>query len=85
MDLRVEMIREHDAGESITALAEIYQVSRKTIYKWLKRYETAGAAGLTDRSRAPHERPQQVNEEIVKAIIEARHRWKWGPRKLRVK
>lgn len=85
MDLRVELIRAHDAGESITALAEIYQVSRKTIYKWLKRYEAAGAAGLADRSRAPHERPQQVSEEMVKEIIEARHRWKWGPRKLRLK
>lgn len=85
MDLRVELIREYEAGESIAALAEIYQVSRKTIYKWLKRFESSGTAGLADLSRAPHERPQQVSEEMVKAIIEARHRWKWGPRKLRLK
>ncbi len=85
MDLRVELIRDYEAGESIAALAEIYEVSRKTIYKWLKRYESAGTAGLADRSRAPHERPQQVSEEMVQAIIEARQRWKWGPRKLRLK
>ncbi len=85
MDLRVELIREYEAGESIAALAEVYQVSRKTIYKWLKRYESAGTAGLADLSRAPHERPRNVCEENARAIIEARHQWRWGPRKLRLK
>jgi transposase InsO family protein len=41
--------------------------------------------GLADRSRAPHRRPHSVAEEIVQQILEARQRWKWGPRKLRAK
>jgi len=35
MELRAELIREWKEGESVTALAEAYGVSRKTIYKWL--------------------------------------------------
>ena len=41
MDQRVRLIQEHQEGESISALAEIYDVSRRTIYKWLKRHGSA--------------------------------------------
>lgn len=85
MDLRVRMIQEHAEGHSITALAEMYAVSRKTIYKWLERHEEEGAAGLADRSRAPRDSPHQVSAEMVDLIIAARHRWGWGPYKLRIK
>jgi putative transposase len=85
MDLRVQLIQEYEEGCSIAELAGIYQVSRKTIYKWLDRYDAAGIAGLANRSRLPLHRPNQVSEEIAAHIVAARQRWHWGPRKLRVK
>src|SRR5213078_1400816 len=85
MDLRARLIHDYNEGESPTALAEIYHVSRKTIYKWLARHEEAGLAGLADRSRTPLHSPTRLSDEVVQAIIAARHRWKWGPRKLRIK
>lgn len=85
MDLRVQLIQEYRDGQSITALAEIYEVSRKTVYKWLARYDSEGVAGLADLSRAPHHSPDKVGEGLIALIIAARQRWKWGPRKLRIK
>lgn len=85
MERRVELIREHNDGESIISLAESYGVSRKTIYKWIDRHAAEGVAGLQDRSRAPHTSPQQLSEETIARIIQARQRWGWGPRKLIVK
>lgn len=85
MEQRLELIREWKEGESIAVLAEVYGVSRKTVYKWIERYQAEGAAGLKDRSRAPHHRPQQLGDEMIAAILQARQRWGWGPRKLRVK
>jgi transposase InsO family protein len=85
MDLRVQLIQEYDEGQSIAALAEVYGISRKTIYKWLARHAAEGVAGLADRSRMPRHCPGRVSDEIVAAIIAARQRWNWGPRKLRVK
>ena len=85
MDLRVRLIQDYEEGHSIAALAEMYEVSRKTVYKWLERHEAEGVAGLADRSRAPLHSPTKVSEEVIAQIIAARHRWKWGPRKLRVK
>ena len=89
-ELRVEeqrllVVREHDEGTSIAELAETLGVARKTIYKWLERYELQGLDGLKDLSRRPHQSPKQVSEEVAAEIVAARLRWKWGPRKLRVK
>jgi putative transposase len=85
MDLRVQLIHDCEEGHSISELAEVYEVSRKTIYKWLDRHAAEGVAGLADRNRAPHHLPGKLSEEIIAHIIAARQRWKWGPRKLRVK
>ena len=85
MDLRVQLIHDHEEGESISALSEIYGVARKTIYKWLDRHDAAGVAGLADRSRAPQHCPHKLSADVIAEIIAARQRWNWGPRKLRVK
>jgi len=85
MERRVELIREFAGGESIASLAGIYGVARKTIYKWIARQAAEGVAGLQDRSRAPHSRPQQLTAETIAHVIETRQRWGWGPRKLLVK
>jgi len=85
MDLRVQLIEDYRQGYSIASLAEIYNVSRKTIYKWLERHEKSGVAGLADRSRAPHDSPRKLSHEVIEQILAARQRWNWGPRKLRIK
>jgi putative transposase len=80
MDLRVQVIREYNEGESISALGDIYGVSRKTIYKWIERHQVEGMAGLADRRRTPLHSPGKVSEEMVAHIITARERWRWGGR-----
>jgi putative transposase len=82
---RFVVVKDREDGLSISELAEIHGVSRKTIYKWLERYEEQGLEGLSDRSRRPHQSPGQVSAEVEAAIVAARQRWKWGPGKLRVK
>src|ERR1700744_639801 len=85
MDLRVRQIQDHREGHSISALAEIYEVSRNTVYKRLDGYAAEGPAGLANRSHAPLHSPSQLSPEGIADIVAARQRWKWGPRKLRVK
>jgi putative transposase len=82
---RLLMVQDHQEGMSISELAEIYGISRKTVYKWLARQHEQGLAGLTERSRRPHHSPNQVSTEVEAAIVAARYRWRWGPGKLRVK
>jgi len=68
---------------SVAALCRAYGISRKTGYKWLARYQTAGAAGLSDRSRAPRSHPQAVSPDLAELLRRARATHPtWGPRKL---
>lgn len=85
MDARWDMIQDHREGVSISALAELYGASRNTVYKWLERYADEGAAGLNDQSRRPHHSPSKISAEMVAEILAVRHRWGWGPVKLRAK
>lgn len=87
MDERVRMMGELLSGEEPhAAVFARYGVSAKTGYKWLGRYRAQGAAGLVERSHAPHRHGRVVAPDLVEQIVALRERWPhWGPRKLRVK
>lgn len=68
---------------TVAELSKIYGVSRKTGYKWIKRYEEGGFAALADRSRAPKGCPHRMSEWVREKLIEWRIKHPtWGPRKL---
>ena len=50
--------------KSVTAAAIRYKVSRKTVYKWRKRYDGTPET-LKDRSRAPHRIARKQTEEAL--------------------
>lgn len=84
MEQRLEFVREY-ATElfTMTELAVQYGISRKTGYKWLERYATDGAPGLSDRSRRPRESPHATAPALVEAILALRSRHpRWGAKKL---
>ena len=54
VDQRVALVADWLRDEwTMTELAARYRISRKTAYKWVERYDAAGAAGLVERSRRP--------------------------------
>ena len=50
----------------------LYEISRKTGYKWLRRYEEQGEKGLEEISRKPHNQTTKLNENIICRIVEVR-------------
>lgn len=86
MDQRKEFIRAWQERErSIAQLSREFEISRKTAYKWVGRFEESGKAGLRDLSRAPHHSPHAIGGATAAAILAARERYPhWGPRKLRL-
>ncbi len=60
MEERMEFVLTSESGGwSITDLCELFGVSRKTGYKWLRRYEDLGMEGLRELSRAPLSSPER--------------------------
>src|SRR5512133_1719146 len=73
MSQRSELIeRAKQAGANISALCRAYGVSRKTVYKWLKREREAGAAGLQDQSRRPKHSPKQTSRTVEAQVLKER-------------
>jgi len=70
-------------ASSISELCARFGVSRKTGYKWIRRFEAQGFPGLEDHSRRPHTSPFAIDPEIASAIVELRRRHPfWGAKKL---
>lgn len=85
MEERARFAVEYESGEwTMAELCRRYDISRKTGYKILARWQQEGAAGLGDRNRAPHTHPNQTTARIEAAVLALRRaHMSWGPRKLR--
>ena len=87
MKERLRMIDEYLSGErTVSELAREYGVSRKSVYKWIERYESKGWKGLADLSRAPLRHPNSLSAEKEGEILA----WKnkrplWGAPKIHAK
>jgi len=84
MNEKVQMIGDLLKGEhTISEIVEHYRVSRKTVYKWISRYETGGVEALQEGSRAPYSHPNATAPKIVSKIIWTKLRHgSWGPKKV---
>lgn len=86
LEERKRFIEDWLAGGSanIAALCRLYQISRRTGYKWLERFREGGLAALEDRSHAARRQPRRIPEAIEQQLIQARRLHpSWGPKKLR--
>lgn len=84
MQERRQLVALHETGQyTVTELARHFEVSRKTVHKWLGRHTAAGDDGLQDRSRAPHAHPNATSDRVVAEVIRTKlNHPTWGPLKL---
>ena len=61
-DYRLKMV-EYAKLHSISSAAKEFSTTRKTVRKWLYRYEEHGLVGLKDRPRSPKHIPHKMTEE----------------------
>lgn len=83
MDERIKLISDYLSGYTVTELSVAYEVSRKTVYKWVDRYNAHGLDGLKELARSPCVHPNQTDDEVVRLLVEAKQAHQnWGPKKL---
>lgn len=85
VDERARFIQDVQRSQhSVAELCRRYGISRKTGYKWLKRWWAEGPAGLEDRSSRPRSCPWATPREVVGAILHVRRRYPdYGAKKIR--
>ncbi len=69
---------------SMAEACRSFNISRKTGYKWLRRYGKEGDSGLADQSRRPVNQPTKLSEKVLLRIVGIRvaHKY-WGVDKIR--
>lgn len=84
-DQRKELVDAYFQGLiTVKDLCGRFGISRKTAYKWLKRFTVSGLEGLKDQPKSPHS-PHRIfgSEEMNLALnLKLKHRT-WGPKKIR--
>ncbi len=82
---RLLWVHEYESCLNINVVCKKYGISRKTLYKWLKRYRRSGQdpESLTDQPRTPHRSPMQTSGEVSVLVQQLRNETGYGPRKIR--
>jgi len=55
-----------------------FGISRTAYYRWKKRFDEYGEAGLADRSRTPHHSPQATPAAVVSKVLYLRQNYHFG-------
>ena len=82
--LRLQWIREHEAGRPVAEICRRYPIRPKTFYKWWKRYVESGKdpKSLADRSRRPCRSPRRASKTLSRRVIRLRQETGYGPARL---
>src|SRR5690349_8442150 len=71
-----------EVSGNVAATCRYYGISRTLFYKWRRRFEEIGPAGLADLSRRPKTSPRATDPEVVGRIIYLRQHYHFGPAKI---
>ena len=82
---RVRFVADHAEGlYGMSELSARYGVSRKTGYKWLRRFEEDGPGGLDTRACVASEVWNRTPEAVEAVLVAFREKHPdWGPKKIR--
>lgn len=70
------------SSRSVARTCRHFGISRKAFYKWKKRFDEHGPAGLGDRPRAPHRSPRATPREVISKMLYLRQNYHFGPAKI---
>jgi putative transposase len=84
---RLQVVLAYLSGDlSMTHICKQYGISRKTGYKWCKRFLDQGEEGLKDISKAPHAPNSCYTDKQIDIAIDLKlKRRTWGPKKILAK
>ena len=71
---RLRMVEAVLAGEPVLAVAQAFRVDRKTVRKWVRRFDSSGLPGLSDASSRPKRSPGCIARGTAQRIVVLRRR-----------
>src|SRR5260370_38178140 len=65
-------------GNEVKGATARFNVTAKTVAKWVSRYRVEGPAGLLDRSSRPRHSPRRTPSSLATAVLELRRQHRPG-------
>jgi transposase-like protein len=77
---RLRILRQaEDEPRQVARTCRHFGISRTAFYRWKRRFDAHGDAGLGDRPRTPHRSPRATPREVVSKILYLRQQYHFGP------
>lgn len=70
--IRAEIVSLVESGTPVTLVAARFNISRPTVYKWLRRFRCGGLTQLEDRRSTPLLSPNRTHDRLEAAVVELR-------------
>lgn len=83
---RKKWFEEYDKVGSVPKVCSKFGISRKTFYKWMRRYKRSQGSfdSLVNQSRRPHTNPRATPDHIVKKLKMLREQTGFGQKRLQL-
>ncbi len=83
---RLEWFAEYEKIKKVPAVCKKFGISRKTFYKWWKRYTKAEQTSdsLKNRSRKPHHNPRATPDHVIQRLKNLREQTGFGQKRLQL-
>jgi len=84
VETRKAMVKAVKLGMKVKDVAKVFDVSRKTVWKWRKRVSQKGWPNYRDLSKRPHTTYSKVDPYVENAIVILRDSFQWGTQRIKV-
>jgi transposase-like protein len=82
-EIRECIVKAYRRGHRVKDIADMLDVHRWTVWKWVKLTRHPGKKNFKDRSKKPHRRHRKITPNIEEAIILLRDSFKWGTQRIK--
>lgn len=82
-EIRLDILQEADlTGDAIRQICRRRKISHDSFYRWQKRFDDHGSAGLEPRSTRPHSSPRRISAALEEQICAMRTDNGWGAKRI---
>ncbi|MEA3296201.1 MAG: IS481 family transposase [Patescibacteria group bacterium] len=83
--IRKRMVELNNEGKTVVEICLLFQISRKTFYKWKNRLQDNNEyLSLSDRKTSPKSHPNRIPKDLERTIIKIRDKKAWSSQKIHI-
>ena len=82
--IRELFVKAYKKGYRVKDIADMFDIHRWTIWKWVKRTRHPGRKSFKEKSRKPHRRHRKITPRIEEAMLLLRDKFRWGTQRIMI-